>query len=44
MKYLKQFNAEVEYASYKNGNDFITPNVSWVKETNSVKYSNDNLI
>ena len=32
MKYLKYFETEAGYASYKNGSDFVTPNVSYVVE------------
>lgn len=39
MKYLKLFNLESEYTIYKNGPDFVKPNVSYVTETKGVSYS-----
>lgn len=41
MKYLKQFNTETDYLSFKDSTNWVTPNVSWIKEMldNSVRYS-----
>ena len=39
MKYLKYFETEAGYASYKNGSDYVTPNVSYVEETKGVNYN-----
>lgn len=39
MKYLKLFNLESEYTIYKNGPDFVKPNVSYVTETKGINYS-----
>jgi hypothetical protein len=44
MKYLKYFETEAGYASYKNGSDFITPNVSYIVETNDVQYTRGDFI
>ena len=38
MKHLKLFNLSSEYIDYKNGSDFVLPNVSYVIETNVVNY------
>ena len=38
MKYLKLFNTETDYQSYKNGSGFITPNVSYINNA-SVYYN-----
>jgi hypothetical protein len=38
MKYLKYFEQASAYEAYKNGSDFITPNVSYVKETKDISY------
>lgn len=38
MKYLKLFQVESEYNSYKNGSDYILPNVSYIKETEGVSF------
>lgn len=38
MKYLKYFETEAGYASYKSGSDFILPNVSYVEDTKVVFY------
>lgn len=38
MKYLKYFKTSNEHSTYKNSSDFITPNVSYVEETNGVSY------
>lgn len=38
MKYLKYFEEVSAYEAYKNGSDFVTPNVSYVVEGNTVSY------
>ena len=38
MKYLKYFKTDVDYQNYFNSVDFVTPNVSYVKDTNIVHY------
>lgn len=38
MKYLKLFKEESQFDSYKNSEDFVLPNVSYVIDTGSVKY------
>lgn len=37
MKYLKVFNNSTEYQTFKEGGDFITPNVSYIKEMEGIK-------
>ena len=37
MKYIKIFNNDTEYQAFKGGGDFITPNVSYIKETEGIK-------
>ena len=39
MKYLKYFKTEAAYDSYKNGIDFIIPNVSYTVDSNTVFYN-----
>ena len=39
MKHLKLFQTEAEYSDYKNGSDFITPNVSYTVNSTKVYYS-----
>ena len=39
MKYLKYFETEAAYIAYKNGSDYILPNVSYVEENNIVSYN-----
>lgn len=39
MKYLKYFEQASAYEAYKNGSDFITPNVSYAKDNNIVYYN-----
>jgi hypothetical protein len=39
MKYIKNFNSEAEYNAFLEGSDYITPNVSYIAETNKVEYS-----
>lgn len=36
MKYLKVFNTESEYQTFKDGDDYVTPNVSYIKETEDI--------
>ena len=38
MKYLKYFEELSAYEAYKNGSDFITPNVSYIEEIKGVSY------
>lgn len=38
MKYLKKFSTESEYQTFKNGDDWATPNVSTIDETIRVVY------
>ena len=38
MKYLKFFQNENEYLSYKDSSDYITPNVSMIFENRSIRY------
>lgn len=38
MKYLKYFKTEANWTAYKDGNDYILPNVSYVEETKDVSY------
>ena len=44
MKYLKYFKTDVDYKNYFNSNDFVTPNVSYVEDTNIVHYNPYDLI
>ncbi len=44
MKYLKYFKTDVDYKNYFNSNDFVTPNVSYVEDTNIVYYNPYDLI
>jgi hypothetical protein len=39
MKYLKYFEEASAYEAYKNGSDFILPNVSYVADTKDVKFN-----
>lgn len=39
MKYLKYFEQASAYEAYKNGSDYITPNVSYVEENEGVSYN-----
>ena len=39
MKYLKYFNLTSDYEAYKNGSEFIAPNVSYVVDNNIVCYN-----
>lgn len=38
-KYLKSFDTHTDYETYKNGQDFITPNVSYCGDANDVHYN-----
>ena len=44
MKYLKYFKTDVDYQNYFNSGDFVTPNVSYVEDTNIVHYNPYDLI
>lgn len=37
MKYLRVFNNDAEYQQFKDGDEYITPNVCLNKETNGIK-------
>ena len=39
MKYLKLFNQDAEYQQFKETEDYILPNVSFIQESNSVAYN-----
>lgn len=39
MKYLKKFNQTSEYEVFKVGDEYITPNVSFVKDSNEVMFN-----
>ena len=39
MKHLKLFQTEAEYTTYKNGSDYITPNVSYAVDSTKVFYN-----
>lgn len=39
MKYTKIFDTESNYKSFRDGNDWITPNISVTKENISIKYT-----
>ena len=39
MKHLKQFETEVAYTQFKGTEDYVLPNVSYVKETKDVKFN-----
>ena len=39
MKYLKYFEQASDYEAYKNGSNFITPNVSYVENSDVVMYN-----
>ena len=38
MKYLKKFEVASEYDAFKNGKDYVLPNVSWIAASNTVMY------
>lgn len=37
MKYLKRFETETEYVSYKDGNSYILPNISFINDIGGIK-------
>jgi hypothetical protein len=39
MKYLKYFKDASDYEAYKNGSDYVLPNVSYVENSNVVMYN-----
>jgi hypothetical protein len=39
MKYLKYFEQASAYEAYKNGSDYVLPNVSYVVESDSVDFN-----
>lgn len=39
MKYLKYFTNESDYQTFKDSEEYITPNVSYVEEINGVKFN-----
>ena len=39
MKYLKHFETEAQYEVFKGENEYILPNVSYIKQNNDVKYN-----
>ena len=39
MKYLKKFQTETEYQEYKNGDEYITPNLSGIVYKDQIKYN-----
>ena len=39
MKYLKYFETEAAYEAYKNGSEFVLPNVSFVVENTGVAFN-----
>ena len=44
MKHLKYFKTDVDYQNYFKSDDFVTPNVSYVEDTNIVHYNPYDLI
>ena len=44
MKYLKYFKTDADYQNYFNSDGFVTPNVSYVEDTNIVYYNPNDLI
>ena len=44
MKYLKYFKTDADYQNYFNSDGFVTPNVSYVEDTNIVYYNPYDLI
>lgn len=41
MKYLKHFETEAEYVQFKNSEDFVLPNISYIEEINGVMFNPD---
>lgn len=39
MKYLKLFDAESDYLTYRNGSDYLKPNVSLCEGNSTVYYN-----
>lgn len=39
MKYLKKFNNSSDYESFKEGEEYVTPNVSLITDNNSVMFN-----
>lgn len=39
MKYLKQFANQSDYQAFKESEDYILPNVSFVEEINGVEFN-----
>ena len=39
MKYIKKFKTHAEYEAYKNGQDYLTPNVSWCVDLDEVHFN-----
>ena len=37
MKYLKRFNKNVDYDAFKNGDKYITPNISYINESRGIR-------
>ena len=44
MKYLKLFNQASEYEAFKVGDEYVTPNVSYVVENTSVKFNPNTIV
>ena len=40
MKYLKKFETETEFEAYKNSEDFITPNVTYITSNKKIDMYN----
>ena len=38
MKYLRKFETEAEYIAYKNSEDFITPNVTYITSNKGFRW------
>lgn len=41
MKHLKLFDDAASYAVWKNGEDYVTPNVSYIEENDTIFYEDD---
>lgn len=39
MKYLKKFHTNADYQTFKEGDDWVTPNVSTIEEDNGIFYN-----
>jgi hypothetical protein len=44
MKYLKKFQTNTDYQTFKGGSDWLTPNVSAIEEDNGVFYNKETII